>query len=54
MAFQDSTPYGARILRLVGDDARRVEQPGRSTPPLPGHPRVAGQQLRDDWFAGLR
>jgi ectoine hydroxylase-related dioxygenase (phytanoyl-CoA dioxygenase family) len=37
-------------LRLVGDDARYVERPGRTSPPFPGHQMVAGQRLREDWF----
>ncbi|MDQ2089469.1 phytanoyl-CoA dioxygenase family protein [Marimonas arenosa] len=37
-------------LRLVGDDARYVERPGRTSPPFPDHGMVAGQRLREDWF----
>ncbi|MGV6849961.1 MAG: phytanoyl-CoA dioxygenase family protein [Marinibacterium sp.] len=37
-------------LRLLGDDARYVERPGRTSPPFPGHGMVAGQRLREDWF----
>ncbi len=37
-------------LRLVGDDARYVERPGRTSPPFPGHDMVPGQRLREDWF----
>jgi len=37
-------------LRLVGDDARYVERPGRTSPPFPGHDMIAGQKLREDWF----
>ena len=37
-------------LRMVGDDARYVERPGRTSPPFPGHGMVAGQRLREDWF----
>ena len=37
-------------LRLVGDDARYVERPGRTSPPFPGHDMQAGQKLREDWF----
>ena len=40
-------------LRLVGDDARYVERPGRTSPPFPGHDMQAGQQLREDWFPVL-
>jgi hypothetical protein len=34
----------------VGDDARYVERPGRTSPPFPGHDMVPGQVLREDWF----
>lgn len=37
-------------LRLVGDDARYVERPGRTSPPFPGHGMRPGERLRDDWF----
>ncbi|MGB7287701.1 MAG: phytanoyl-CoA dioxygenase family protein [Salaquimonas sp.] len=37
-------------LRLVGDDARYVERPGRTSPPFPGHDMKQGQKLREDWF----
>jgi ectoine hydroxylase-related dioxygenase (phytanoyl-CoA dioxygenase family) len=37
-------------LRLVGDDARYVERPGRTSPPFPGHEMQEGQKLREDWF----
>ena len=37
-------------LRLVGDDARYVERPGRTSPPFPGHGMTQGQRLREDWF----
>ncbi|MEX0316527.1 MAG: phytanoyl-CoA dioxygenase family protein [Ruegeria sp.] len=37
-------------LRLVGDDARYVERPGRTSPPYPGHDMQPGQRLREDWF----
>ncbi len=61
VAFHFSTLHGARgntstarrrafSLRLVGDDARYVERPGRTSPPFPGHDMVAGQRLREDWF----
>ncbi|MGB0505478.1 MAG: phytanoyl-CoA dioxygenase family protein [Pikeienuella sp.] len=61
VAFNYKTLHGARgnnaaarrrafSLRLVGDDARYVERPGRTSPPYPGHDMVAGQKLREDWF----
>lgn len=37
-------------LRLLGDDARYVERPGRTSPPFPGHDMKPGQKLREDWF----
>ncbi|MGE0117020.1 MAG: phytanoyl-CoA dioxygenase family protein [Dongiaceae bacterium] len=37
-------------LRLVGDDARYVERPGRTSPPFPGHGMSVGDRLREDWF----
>ncbi len=40
-------------LRLVGDDARYVERPGRTSPPFPGHNMTQGQRLREDWFPVL-
>ena len=65
VAFNFRTLHGARgnpagtrrrafSLRLVGDDARYVERPGRTSPPYPGHGMVAGQRLRKDWFPVLR
>jgi len=37
-------------VRWVGDDARYVERPGRTSPPFPGHGMRPGQRLRPDWF----
>ncbi|MEM9438609.1 MAG: phytanoyl-CoA dioxygenase family protein [Pseudomonadota bacterium] len=59
--FDYRTVHGARgnlgtgrrralSLRWVGDDARYVERPGRTSPPFPGHEMIAGQKLREDWF----
>ena len=59
--FDYRTVHGARgnesanrrralSLRWVGDDARYVARPGRTSPPFPGHGMVAGQKLRTDWF----
>lgn len=61
VAFDYRTVHGARgnetqqrrrvlSLRWVGDDARYVERPGRTSPPYPGHGMQAGQKLREDWF----
>jgi ectoine hydroxylase-related dioxygenase (phytanoyl-CoA dioxygenase family) len=65
VAFNYRTLHGARgnhaatrrrafSLRLVGDDARYVERPGRTSPPYPGHGMQPGQRLREDWFPYLR
>ncbi|MFV2038446.1 MAG: phytanoyl-CoA dioxygenase family protein [Paracoccaceae bacterium] len=40
----------ALSLRWLGDDARYVERPGRTSPPFVGHGMTAGQKLREDWF----
>lgn len=59
--FDFRTVHGARgnasgmrrralSLRWVGDDARYVERPGRTSPPFPGHGMQNGDRLRDDWF----
>ncbi|WP_299667239.1 phytanoyl-CoA dioxygenase family protein [uncultured Ruegeria sp.] len=64
VAFNYRTLHGARgntsdsrrrafSLRLVGDDARYVERPGRTSPPFPGHDMKPGQRLREDWFPVL-
>ena len=37
-------------LRLLGDDARYVERPGRTSPPFTGHDMKEGEKLRSDWF----
>ncbi len=63
--FDFRTVHGARgntsgrsrralSLRWVGDDARYVERPGRTSPPFPGHDMKAGQRLREDWFPVIR
>lgn len=59
--FDYRTVHGARgntatsrrravSLRWVGDDARYVSRPGRTSPPFPDHGMVDGQKLRTDWF----
>lgn len=64
VAFHYRTLHGARgntttrrrrafSLRFVGDDARYVERPGRTSPPFPGHDMKPGQRLREDWFPVL-
>jgi ectoine hydroxylase-related dioxygenase (phytanoyl-CoA dioxygenase family) len=64
VAFHYATLHGARgnqaasrrrafSLRLLGDDARYVTRPGRTSPPFDGHGMVAGQKLREDWFPML-
>ena len=47
---QTTSRRRAFSLRLVGDDARYVERPGRTSPPFPGHAMKSGQRLREDWF----
>ena len=37
-------------IRFVGDDARYVSRPGKTSPPFPGHDMQDGQKLREDWF----
>ena len=65
VAFDFRTLHGARgnqagtrrrafSLRLVGEDARYVERPGRTSPPFPGHGMSPGERLREDWFPVLR
>lgn len=48
-----TTRRRAFSLRLVGDDARYAERPGRTSPPFPGHDMVPGQRPREDWFPRL-
>ena len=61
VAFNFKTLHGARgnnaatrrrafSLRLIGDDARYITRPGRTSPPFPGHNMTDGQRLREDWF----
>ncbi len=65
VAFNFLTLHGARgnttsarrrafSLRLVGDDARYVERPGRTSPPFPGHGMKPKDRLREDWFPVLQ
>lgn len=64
VAFNFGVLHGARgntaqtrrrafSLRFVGDDARYVTRPGRTSPPFPGHDMTEGQTLREDWFPVL-
>lgn len=61
VAFHYGVLHGARgnetnerrrafSVRLVGDDARYVQRPGRTSPPFPGHDMQQGDRLREDWF----
>lgn len=61
VAFHYKTLHGARenhsstrrrafSLRFVGDDARYISRPGKTSPPFPGHNMVDGDRLRQDWF----
>ena len=64
VAFHFDSLHGARgnetadrrrafSLRLLGDDARYVDRPGRTSPPFPGHGMHAGERLRSDWFPSI-
>ncbi|XDA97194.1 phytanoyl-CoA dioxygenase family protein [Sulfitobacter sp. LCG007] len=64
VAFHFSVLHGARgntstarrrafSVRFVGEDARYVERPGRTSPPFPGHGMAPGDRLREDWFPVL-
>lgn len=59
--FDYRTAHGARgnetnnrrralSLRFLGDNARYMERPGRTSPPFPGHGMSTGEKLRKDWF----
>ncbi len=61
VAFHFRTVHGARgnlstdrrralSLRFVGDDARYISRPARTSPPFPGHGMGDGDRLREDWF----
>jgi len=61
VAFHYRTLHGARgnntdsrrrafSLRFVGDDARYITRPGKTSPPFPGHSMRDGDRLREDWF----
>jgi ectoine hydroxylase-related dioxygenase (phytanoyl-CoA dioxygenase family) len=63
--FHFDTVHGARgnvaagrrralSLRYVGEDARVVARPGRTSPPFPGHGMAPGDRLREDWFPVVR
>lgn len=39
--------------RWVGDDARFIARPGRTSPPFPGIDQTSGERLREDWFPTL-
>ena len=61
VAFHFETLHGARgnntikrrrafSLRLIGDDARYSQRPGKTSPPFPNHNMKEGDKLRIDWF----
>ena len=61
VAFNYKTLHGARgnntkirrrafSLRFVGDDARYITRPGKTSPPFPGHNMDDRDRLREDWF----
>ncbi|MCW1919578.1 phytanoyl-CoA dioxygenase family protein [Rhodobacter sp. KR11] len=65
VAFDYLTLHGARgneaatrrrafSLRLVGEDARVIDRPGRTSPPYEGHGMQPGERLREDWFPVLK
>ncbi|WP_350335765.1 phytanoyl-CoA dioxygenase family protein [Coralliovum pocilloporae] len=62
--FHYRTAHGARAneggsrrrafsMRWVGDDARYITRPGRTSPPFPDHGMSDGERLREDWFPVL-
>lgn len=61
IAFNFKTIHGARAnsghtvnrtlsFRLVGDDMRYLERPGRTSPDFPNIGQQDGEKLREDWF----
>lgn len=61
VAFHYGAVHGARgnlttgrrralSLRYIGDDARYITRPGRTSPPFPDHGMQDGERLREDWF----
>jgi ectoine hydroxylase-related dioxygenase (phytanoyl-CoA dioxygenase family) len=61
IVFNYRTIHGARgntgsrrrrafSARFVGDDARFIQRPGRTSPPYPGIGQTSGERLREDWF----
>ena len=61
VAFSFKTLHGARgnltngrrrafSIRFVGDDARYITRPGKTSPPFPDHDMKDHQKLREDWF----
>ncbi|EPJ43636.1 MAG: phytanoyl-CoA dioxygenase [Osedax symbiont Rs1] len=61
VAFNFKTVHGANSntvpsrnrtvsFRLIGDDARYVQRPGRTSPSYPDINQQDGQKLREDWF----
>ncbi len=61
IAFNFKTVHGANAntrkavnrtlsLRVLGDDVRFVQRPGRTSPNFPGIGQVTGERLREDWF----
>ncbi|MGB1237137.1 MAG: phytanoyl-CoA dioxygenase family protein [Pseudomonadales bacterium] len=61
VAFNFKTVHGANAnvapshnrtvsFRLVGDDARYIQRPGRTSPNYPEINQSSGELLREDWF----
>ncbi len=43
-------PNRTLSFRLVGDDARFIQRPGRTSPNFPDIKQKNGERLREDWF----
>ncbi|MCJ8298431.1 MAG: phytanoyl-CoA dioxygenase family protein [Pseudomonadales bacterium] len=61
VAFNFKTVHGANAntldtssrtlsFRLVGDDARYIQRPGKTSPNYPDINQSSGERLREDWF----
>lgn len=51
-ANANTLPSASQTLsfRLLGDDARYVQRPGRTSPYFPDIGQAEGERLREDWF----
>jgi ectoine hydroxylase-related dioxygenase (phytanoyl-CoA dioxygenase family) len=61
IAFHFKTVHGANAntlstvnrtlsFRILGDDVRFIQRPGRTSPNFPGIAQKDGERLREDWF----